>query len=227
MIQFVIVDQTGRPAAELLAAAAALTKQSASFSLPQPWGWGQAWTVRVASAVAPVMPMECPVYLLEVPDAPGALGYHDRTPQGGPLVKVFPALDAVDGVPWTVTASHELAEATVNPLLRRAVQGADGKFRAHEVSDAVEQDTYKIDGVAVSNYVLPAYFEPLSGAQLKLDYMGLVKAPLELRPGGYEQVWDPASQSWSQNVNGQKRPARATMDAMGLSRGARRSALAA
>ena len=56
--------------------------------------------------------------------------------------------------------------------------------------DATEADKYLINGVWVSNFVTPCYFEPPSSlVGVKLDYMGLIKAPYEIRPGGYNQYW--------------------------------------
>ncbi len=52
--------------------------------------------------------------------------------------------------------------------------------------DAVEQTSYVIDGVKVSNFCLPPFFEPVANLQgVKLDWMGLCKQPLEILPGGY------------------------------------------
>lgn len=142
--------------------------------------------------------------LFKDPDQPGALGYHDETPSGLPLAKVFPLLDAQDGSPLSVTISHELLEMLADPLLAKAVQSpTDGRFWAYEVCDAVENDSYPINGVQVSNFVTPQYFEPpndLTG--VKLDQMGLVTEPFEVRPGGYMQYFD--SDGWQQVFNQSK-----------------------
>lgn len=121
-------------------------------------------------------------------DQPGALGYHDETLAGLPLAKVFPILDAQDGSALSVTISHELLEMVADPYLSLAVQSHDGRFWAYEICDAVENDQYLIDGVPVSNFVTPQYFQPpqnLAGVQL--DQMNLIKKPFEVRPGGYMQ----------------------------------------
>ena len=44
-------------------------------------------------------------------DVADALGYHDLTPDGLPIGKVFAGSDIQFGQSWTVTASHELLDA--------------------------------------------------------------------------------------------------------------------
>lgn len=143
--------------------------------------------------------------LFQDADQPGALGYHDETPAGLPLAKVFPLLDAQDGSALSVTISHELLEMVADPYLSLAVQSHDGRFWAYEVCDAVENDQYLIDGIAVSNFVTPQYFQPpklLTGVQL--DQMKLVTKPFEVRPGGYMQ-WNRGN-GWHQVLHQEVAP---------------------
>lgn len=203
--RIIIVDHPGSGAPgmmQLAAIAAALTRQVNEHFQPY-------WNTRCSSvAVAPYMqPTESHwvIGLFKDADQPGALGYHDVTPSGAPLAKVFPLLDAQDGGNLSTTISHELLEMLADPYLSRATQGPDGKFWAMEVADAVEQDEYLIDGVKVSNFVTPHYFEPPQQiAGVKLDHLGLVKAPLEVRPGGYMQ-WN-SGNGWHQVVHSQLAP---------------------
>lgn len=53
--------------------------------------------------------------ILDNSDQTGALGYHDLTPQGLPLGKIFAGTDLQYGEQWTVTASHELLEMLGGP----------------------------------------------------------------------------------------------------------------
>jgi hypothetical protein len=53
--------------------------------------------------------------ILDNSDQAGALGYHDLTPDGLPLGKVFAGSDLQLGFKWTVTASHELLEMLGDP----------------------------------------------------------------------------------------------------------------
>jgi hypothetical protein len=144
------------------------------------------------------LPTDWVIGMFKDADQPGALGYHDLTPNGLPLAKVFPLLDAQDGANLSTTISHELMEMLADPYLRLAAQDNTGKFWAYEVCDAVEADEYDIDGVKVSNFVTPEYFEPptdLNG--VKLDYLGKITKPFEVRPGGYMQWYDGTS-GWNQ-----------------------------
>lgn len=184
-----LVDHTGTyGVAELMRVAEALQVQvMRDFALPPPYGWGLPAAVRAAHLA---LPHEWVLGLFADADQPGALGYHDETPTGMPLAKVFPFVDS--SAPWSSIASHELLEMLADPLVCRAAQAADGRFFALEVCDAVEEDLYDVDGVRVSDFVLPAYFEPpRSTSGLKLDHLGLIKSPYELRPGGYNQWYSP------------------------------------
>jgi hypothetical protein len=197
--KIVIVDHdVGLPLAELQAyAAAQLVQINNQFALPLPHGYGApVASIRVADAANPPQADEWELGLFKDPDLPDALGYHTVTPKGMPVMKVFPLLDAKYGLAWTVTASHEILETLADPLIRRGAQDAWGRWWAFENCDSVQSDTYLIDGVAVSNFVLPPYFEPpaiLTG--VKFDWMGLVKKPLEIRPGGYGNYYD-HQQGW-------------------------------
>lgn len=212
----VIVDHQGSGAdrATLGAIAAALQRQVSRDFAPRYHTDIASCTAVLDGSIVP--PDAWVIGLFSDPDQPGALGYHDQTPYGLPLAKVFPKLDAQDGSPLSVTISHELLEMLADPLLAKAVQSEDGKFWAYEVCDAVENDQYEIDGVMVSNFVTPQYFEPpprLEGVML--DFMGLVQTPYQVRPGGYMQYY--AGGGWRQVVHRDhaRRPYREKMHGRG------------
>lgn len=215
-INIVLVDHPGSGAQDedLHRIAAALQRQDREHI-------ATAWLLSEAtvSVVAPdaVKETDWVMGMFADPDQPGALGYHSRTPTGRPLAKIFPRLDKQDGAKLSVTLSHELAEMRVDPYLTRAVQDAAGKFWALEAADAVEQDEYDIDGVSVSDFVFPEYFEPPDtlAPGTKLDQMGLIKSPFEVRPGGYMQ-WFGAG-GWHQVVHRELAP-RAYRIATGIGR---------
>lgn len=210
----VIVDiDAGVPVAEIEAACLALTRQCCEHFAP---AWGEIATVRTGGSVAPG---EWQLQLRKVPTIEGALGFHDRAPDGTPILYVFPELCAQDGTTWTSCASHEITEALADPYLRRLTQAPDGRVFALETADAVESDTYMIGAVQVSNFCLPAWFEPMAGVAEKYDYLGLCVAPFQVRAGGYAQTWD-AAKGWTQL--GERSAYRAKVAELGLSRGARR-----
>lgn len=185
--------------ADMKKVAAALTKQCRrDFAMPAPAGYGVSASVRVIKNASDAKPWEWVLALISHPDVAGALGYHDQTAQGLPLLKIFPLLDIQDGSPWSVTASHEVLESLADPNLARAAQAADGKFWAYEVCDGVEATSYKIDGVPVSNFELPPYFEAAAGeTDLQYDFMGVCTQPMQTLPGGYNQWFDP-TKGWQQ-----------------------------
>lgn len=137
--------------------------------------------------------------LLDDSDQAGALGYHDLTAAGLPLGKIF-ARDVInDGLSWTVTASHELLEMLGDPWIDSCCQVGASTFYALEVADACEADqyAYEIAGVAVSDFVYPAWFR--KGAAGPYDQAAHITKPLQLLPGGYIGAWTPSS-GWTQKV---------------------------
>jgi hypothetical protein len=64
---------------------------------------------------------------LDDADAPGALAYHDLTPAGLPLSKVFVRTTLQNGDLVSVSASHELVEMLVDPAINMMTTGPDPK----------------------------------------------------------------------------------------------------
>ncbi len=129
------------------------------------------------------------IAFLDDADAANALGYHDLTKNGLPLSKIFVKTTLADGQKVSVTACHELAEMMVDPAINLWADGPGGSLYAYEMCDAVEEDEFVIDGIAMSDFVYPAYFELFrrpSSAQF--DYLNLLKRPFELRKGGYSLI---------------------------------------
>ena len=54
---------------------------------------------------------------------------------------------------------------------------------------------YKIDGILVSDFITPAWFEPTAAD--RLDFKQHLSKQLELARGGYISVFDPSS-GWTQ-----------------------------
>lgn len=132
---------------------------------------------------------------VDTADVAGALGYHDLTPDGHPIGYVFVKTTLDDGEKVEVTASHELAEMMVDPGIQMAAELTDPQdnsktvFYAYEVADPVEQDDFVLNGIAMSNFAYPSWFESFhKPSSVKFDYQGLCKTPGEIRPGGYMSV---------------------------------------
>jgi hypothetical protein len=149
------------------------------------------------------------IALLNNSDQAGALGYHDLTPDGLPLGKVFAGTDRQNGEQVSVTLSHELLEMLGDPWINLAAQSDDGKFYAWESCDAVEADGlgYEIDGVPVSDFVTPHWFGHGAG---QVDFKNHVTKPFQLASGGYISVFDPAASKGWQQVTDAKAAAKLT-----------------
>lgn len=151
--------------------------------------WGMSATLQPPSDYDPKREA---IILLDDADQAGALGYHELVKNSTvPIGFVFCRTAQLCGVPWTSVFSHELLEQLVDPLCGVAWCGRWGqRFAAIalEIADPVEQDLYDIDGVAVSNFVLPAWFDASAQGEQPFDFLGLCSTPCTLRPGGYISV---------------------------------------
>ena len=72
---------------------------------------------------------------LDDADVSGALAYHDLTPDGFPLSKVFVKTTLANGDLVSVSASHELVEMLVDPAINLYSTGPKAKrFYAYEAA---------------------------------------------------------------------------------------------
>lgn len=139
----------------------------------------------------------------------GALAYHDLTPQGLPLSKVFCRTIIEHGESVSVAASHELMEMAVDPTLNLSAQAPNGRFYAYEVCDPCEADdyAYEIDGVMVSDFVTPTWFQPRTSPDgAKFSFKGNVLREFDILPGGYAQWYNPLMHSWHQVLGHEASP---------------------
>jgi hypothetical protein len=142
--------------------------------------------------------------VMDTSDDAQALGHHDLTADGFPIGKSFAKSDLDGGYSWTVTLSHELLEMIADPSINliAEIDNADGTslFIAYEIADPVESDAagYDIDGIRVSNFVLPSYFESFHKPGTKYDFCGLLRGPAPaMLPDGYLSILDP-QKGWQQ-----------------------------
>jgi hypothetical protein len=97
-------------------------------------------------------------------DLDDALGYHELNFRGVPYGFVFRKLSERLKENWTVTFSHEALGMIGDPEVNLLVAGPHPEnakkevFHWYEMCDAVQAETYIIDGIEVSNFVLPLYF---------------------------------------------------------------------
>ncbi len=119
-------------------------------------------------------------------DTAGALGYHDLTYKGQPISKIFVKTTLAAKELVSVTACHELFEMVIDPIANLWAEGTDGTEYAYEMCDPVEEDTFLVDGIRMSNFVHPSWFEPFNHPpRTKFDHLGLLKKPFSMTKGGY------------------------------------------
>src|SRR5262249_15786990 len=130
---------------------------------------------------------------------------------------------------WTSINSHETLEARRDTRLHACIELDDGTIIDCEICDRVEQLSYMIDGVLLSNFNTPACFEPPPNWHQLIkrpmldpglfDWMGASHKPNQVLPGGYAQVLVPG-RGWTQI--GTKAAYRQAIDDLGLGRGTHR-----
>jgi hypothetical protein len=145
--------------------------------------WG--YPVKLYNTDAP-KPSDWQFVYFDDADTAGALGYHELTHDGQPISKVFVQTTLAVNELVSVTACHELFEMVIDPLANLWAEAPDGTEYAYEMSDPVEQDTFLVDGIEMSNFVHPSWFEPLKHPPgTKFDHLGLLKKPFSMTKGGY------------------------------------------
>jgi hypothetical protein len=125
---------------------------------------------------------------LDNADQPGALAYHDLTPDGLPLSKVFVKTTIQNGDLVSISASHELVEMLVDPAINMMTTGPDPKIiYAYESADPVEALSFNVNGIPMSDFVYPSYFEVFHKPNsAKFDHLGKVTRPFQILAGGYQ-----------------------------------------
>ena len=140
-------------------------------------------------------------------DVEGALAYHDLTPDGFPLSKVFVKTTLENGDLVSVSASHELVEMLVDPGIQMMAVGPDGStMYCYESADPCEALSFEVKGIPMSDFVYPSYFEGFRKANsARFDYMRAITKPFQVLTGGYQIVFKDGQ--WS-NVFGSKAKAK-------------------
>jgi hypothetical protein len=140
-------------------------------------------------------------------EAEEAIGHHDQNFMGIPYGFVF--IDVTERLHqnWSIALSHEALEMIADPELNLLVQGPDPRepdnrnkyvFHYYEVCDPVSSESYEIDGIKVSNFVLPLYFTGGDEYDGRNDFLGNVHNGKTLKsfgvnPEGYISYVDPQS----------------------------------
>src|SRR5262249_29489483 len=152
------------------------------------WGKGAALRLEGKSRLRPSiqspadMRGDAILYLSDSFNVNGSLGYHDLNFPGIPYGFVYTWLSWRLGERWTVTFSHEALELIGDPHANRLVAGPHPEYPSvevyfwNEMCDAVQEETYEIDGVEVSNFLLPLYFTKRDEFGSRNDFLGKLPA---------------------------------------------------
>jgi hypothetical protein len=100
---------------------------------------------------------------------------------------------------WSLTISHETLEMLVDPSGNRTVATNSPKpdqgrvLVLVEVSDPSEatQFGYTVNGVLVSDFYTPRFFDPVSSQGVQYSFTGAITKPRQVLDGGYISWWDP------------------------------------
>jgi hypothetical protein len=193
LIQVGLADKTGAIDPELIQAVAAALTIQATRDLPQ--FWNVQATVTYIPNARKIPTGVWPVFLMKsLP--PGEGGFHtDKHNQ--PYAEVIASPNSDE---WTIDASHETLEMLVDPNGNRLqpstsieiqngkiVDGTDQYAYLVEACDPCEADNYAypIQGVAVSDFLTPHFYDPEVTPGTRYSFTGAIKAPRQILPGGY------------------------------------------
>lgn len=182
--------------ADWLARAAAALQTQLQRDVAPVWPYAQGAVVRVGSGPSDLGAMETPMRITPTLDVPDAVAYHDDA-NGYP--DEFLGLDTCNALADVTSAiGHENDEVCGDPNCDQWVavpsglvlpQGlVAGMQIAKETSDPLQDRSYEIDGIPVSDFVYPAYFDvSISGPTSYGEAQGGPRLePFARTSGGYQ-----------------------------------------
>lgn len=193
-----VADTDKISAPELTKVAAALQKQATR-------DFGRIWNIQAnVSGFARLedVPTDYwPVIVRDDINTPGAAGVHEDK-NGQPFALVEFAEN------WSLTASHETLEMLADPFGNRLVAGQSPKSHQGRVNFLVEvcdpsedqEYAYTVNGVTVSDFYTPDFFDPVTAPGVRYSYTGAVKRPRSILRGGYLSWVVPQTNEWFQMV---------------------------
>jgi hypothetical protein len=174
--------------------------------------FGPAWNIRATVdtfAALDDVPIDYwPILIRDDIHEPGAQGIHtDKDGQPFALVQYS------DG--WSLTTSHECLEMLADPAGTKVKAGPSPKSDQGRVSFLVEicdpsespEFAYAINGVTVSDFYLPHYFDHVAVPGVRYSFTGAITKPRQVLKGGYISWHDPVSDHWFQEVFFDAKPA--------------------
>ena len=189
------------PHGDVLKVSAALQKQATRDLGPI---WDIAATVDAFEKLEDVPVGYWAMRIMDDIQVDGAAGIHeDENGQPFALITASSSLDT-----WSLTASHEAFEMLVDPFGNRVIAGDSPKPDQGRASFLVEvcdpseaaDYAYSVNGILVSDFYTPNYFDPVKAAGVNFSYTGALTEPRQVLPGGYLSWQDAASGHWWQEV---------------------------
>jgi hypothetical protein len=182
-----------------------LTKVAAALQKQATRDFGPLWDIQAnVSGFARLQDVPTdywPVIVRDDIKTPGAAGVHeDKNRQPFALVQFSDA--------WSLTASHETLEMLADPFGNRLVAGKSPKRAQGRVNFLVEvcdpsedqQFAYTVNGVTVSDFYTPHFFDPVAESSVRYSYTGAVKGPRTILRGGYLSWGVPETNEWFQMI---------------------------
>lgn len=130
---------------------------------------------------------------------PGAAGIHqDRNGQPYALVQASKNV--------SITCSHECLEMLADPFGNRFVASQSIKSDQTRVKYLIEvcdpsegeENGYTVNGILVSDFYTPNYFDPVHAPSVRYSYTGAIKLPRQVLKGGYLSWMLPETGEWWQ-----------------------------
>jgi hypothetical protein len=178
------------------------------------------------------------LYVWDKTDPANAIGFHEKHFNGIPYGVVYTELCERLKESYSVAISHEVLELIADGNANIFAMGPHPKpeengrkvFHWYELCDAVQSEQYIIDGVEVSNFVLPLYFTDDEESGSRNDFLGRSRdgkylKSFGVKEGGYIGFYDPKLQRTIKYMNEDdyeaKRRMEIKMDAEGTRRALR------
>ncbi len=119
-----------------------------------------------------------------------ALARHDLTPDGLPMARVFVKTTLANNNLVSVAATHELVEMLVDPAINLVTMRSRSKLvYQYETADPVEDLHFPVNGIPMTNFVYPTYFEEFhKPGSVKFDHLSVLSKPFQVHAGGYQGV---------------------------------------
>jgi len=197
-----LVSESNRAApSDLMRVSAALQKQATRDLAPI---WEVSATVDSFAKLEDIPDGYWPMIIQDDIDTPGATGVHKD--QDGQPFALISAADTVDQ--WSLTASHEMCEMLVDPSGDKQETGDSPQQGQGRVSFLVEvcdpseaaDYAYSVNGVLVSDFYTPNYFDPVVASGVRYSYTGHITQPRQVLRGGYLSWKDAVSGHWWQQI---------------------------